>query len=82
MMGNAVKNPGKYVEGVLMSERLKTLFRNVPPSVPLALAMTEKPEKSERHKLIKEHGLKGRYAELEAALMVAEQIRQKRLNAS
>lgn len=81
MMRNAVKNPGKYVEGVLMSERLKTLFRNVPPSLPLALAMTEKPEKVQRAKIIEEMGFKGEFAELEAAKVVAEKIRESRLKA-
>lgn len=80
MMRNAVKNPGKYVEGVLMSEKVRTLFRNVPPSLPLALAMTEKPEKAERYQIIKEHGLSGPYAELEAAEIVGRRIRARRLN--
>ncbi|MBX9705797.1 MAG: conjugative transfer ATPase, partial [Gammaproteobacteria bacterium] len=42
----------KYVEGVILSNRVKALFRNVPPRLSLALAMTEKHEKAERRKLM------------------------------
>jgi conjugative transfer ATPase len=45
---SARKEPGKYVEGVVLSDNLEALFRNVPPPLSLALAMTEKHEKAER----------------------------------
>lgn len=79
MMRQAVKNPGKYVEGVLLSTRTQSLIRNVPPSHALALALTEGHEKAERAALIKEHGLKGEFAEYDAVVMVAEKIRNSRL---
>ncbi len=44
---SARKEPGKYVEGVVLSDNLEALFRNVPPPLSLALAMTEKHEKAE-----------------------------------
>jgi hypothetical protein len=46
------------------------LFRSVPPPLSLALAMTEKHEKAERGKIMRERGC----SELEAAYAVAERI--------
>jgi len=42
----------KYVEGVLLCPKVKALFRNVPPRLSLALAMTEKHEKAQRKQLM------------------------------
>ena len=70
MLLSASKASGQYTEGVLMTERHEYLARNVPPSLMLALAQTEKHEKANRNALMREH----RCTELEAALMVAEQI--------
>ncbi len=81
MMVNCVKSPGRYVEGVLLSDKTMFQFRNVPPSLFLALAQTEKHEKAVRGDLMKERNLKGRYAELDSACLVAEQIRESRLKA-
>ncbi|MDP1574354.1 MAG: conjugative transfer ATPase [Coxiellaceae bacterium] len=61
------KSSKKYVEGVLLSSRIKALFRNVPPRLSLALAMTEKHEKAERRKLMDQYKI----SELEAAKRVA-----------
>jgi conjugative transfer ATPase len=66
----AGKEPGKYTEGVLLTPALKALFRNVPPALALALAMTEQDEKAERADLMRERGC----TELEAALIVAERL--------
>ncbi|WP_422452173.1 conjugative transfer ATPase [Endozoicomonas sp. ALC066] len=71
---SARKEPGKYVEGVVMSDMVEALFRNVPPSLYLSLAMTEKHEKAERAQLMKKHGI----SELDAAIMVAQKIDEKR----
>ncbi|MBX9706281.1 MAG: conjugative transfer ATPase [Gammaproteobacteria bacterium] len=60
----------KYVEGVILSNRVKGLFRNVPPRLSLALAMTEKHEKAERRKLMDKHNI----SELEAARLIAKQL--------
>jgi conjugative transfer ATPase len=79
MMLNCVKNPNKYVEGVVISERLQMLFRNVPPSLPLALAQTEKHEKAARMDMCTELGLTGKEAELDAAIEISERIRRQRL---
>jgi conjugative transfer ATPase len=62
----------KYVEGVLLCQKVKALFRNVPPRLSLALAMTEKPEKAQRRKLMEQHGI----SELAAAKQVAKQLSQ------
>ena len=70
MLLSASKAAGHYTEGVLMSERTEVLVRQVPPSLMLALAQTEKHEKARRYTLMREHGC----SELEAALQVAAQI--------
>lgn len=65
----AGKEP-KYTEGVVLAKKLEALFRVVPPSIYLALGMTEKDEKAERRALMEEHGI----TELEAACRVAQRI--------
>ena len=71
---SARKEPGKYVEGVVLSDKLEALFRSVPPPLTLALAMTEKHEKAERAQIMREQGC----TELEAVHAVAERIAQGR----
>lgn len=70
------KESGKFTEGVLFSKRFLTLFRNVPPAITLAIAQTEKEEKSARKKLMIEHNC----SEIEAAYIIADQINDKRRN--
>lgn len=67
---SARKEPGKYVEGVVLSDKIETLFRNVPPALSLALAMSEKHEKAQRRKIMEEKGC----SEVEAAYEVAAHI--------
>ena len=67
---SARKEPGKYVEGVVLSDNLEALFRNVPPPLSLALAMTEKHEKAERAAIMQEKGC----SELEAVYLMADGI--------
>ncbi len=67
---SASKESGKYTEGVVLSKKLETLFRAVPPSLYLALAMTEPEEKAERWALMQDTGC----SELEAAYRIAERI--------
>jgi len=67
---SARKEPGKYVEGVVLSDNLEALFRNVPPPLSLALAMTEKHEKAERGAIMRERNC----SELEAVYVIAERI--------
>lgn len=71
---SARKEPGKYVEGVVLSDNLEALFRNVPPPLSLALAMTEKHEKAERAAIVQEMGC----SELEAVYQMAERIASQR----
>jgi len=70
---SARKEPGKYVEGVVLSDNLEALFRNVPPPLSLALAMTEKHEKAERAAIMQENGC----SELEAVYLMADGIAAK-----
>ncbi|EKP3243640.1 conjugative transfer ATPase [Escherichia coli] len=67
---SASKLSGCYTEGVVLAKRTEALFRVVPPSLYLALGMTEKEEKAERRALMKEH----QCSELEAAFHVARKL--------
>ena len=71
---SARKEPGKYVEGVVLADNLEALFRSVPPPLSLALAMTEKHEKAERAEIMRERAC----TELEAVHIVAERIAAQR----
>lgn len=70
MLISAKKQPGKYVEGVAITDDFSLLFRNVVPSLCLALAQTEKHEKAARARIMKKRGC----TELEAAFEVAKII--------
>ncbi|UQI28509.1 conjugative transfer ATPase [Pseudomonas bijieensis] len=70
MMMSARKESGKYCEGVVLSKSMEALFRAVPPSLYLAMAMTEPEEKAARFKLMQEQGI----SELDAAIEMAENI--------
>lgn len=70
MVESARKEPPKYTEGVMLTASGQFLFRNVPPALPVALAMTEGHEKAHRRRLMDEHGC----TELEAALLVAREL--------
>lgn len=64
------KENRKYTEGVVLASKMEALFRVVPPSLYLALAMTEPEEKAERAALMQKYGI----SELDAAIKVAENI--------
>ena len=70
----ARKSPGQYTEGVVLTDHLCALFRNVPPAIALALGMTEKEEKAERAALMRQTGC----TELEAVFKIADKISIKR----
>lgn len=70
LMLSARKESGKFTEGVILSKSMEVLFRAVPPSLYLAMAMTEPEEKNERYQLMKAHGI----SELDAAMMVAQKM--------
>ncbi|MDX3928977.1 MAG: conjugative transfer ATPase [Shinella sp.] len=70
LMLSARKEAGKFTEGVILSRSMELLFRAVPPSLYLALAMTEPEEKAERFQLMQEHGI----GELDAAFKIAERM--------
>ena len=69
-MLSARKEAGKFTEGVILSKSMELLFRAVPPSLYLALAMTEPEEKAERYQLMQQFGI----SELDAAFKIAEKI--------
>lgn len=74
MILSARKEPGKYTEGVVMSGKLMTPFRNVVPALSLALSQTEKDEKAHRASLMRQHGC----SEIEAVHRISESIRRQR----
>ena len=73
MMGQCVKVPGKFVEGVVLGDKLKTLFRVVPPAIMLALSLTEKHEKAEREDIVVDM-LKERRRALRAEGLTDEEV--------
>ena len=74
MLCAAKKESGKYTEGVVLSDNLQCLFRNVPPPIALTLAMTEKHEKYQRYKIMEDQEC----SELEAAFSVEESLEKRR----
>ena len=64
------KYQGVYAESVLLGKRFSGLFRNVPPRIALALAMTEQTERAHR-KRIQE---KFNFSELEAVEYIAQEM--------
>jgi len=67
---SASKESGKYTEGVILSKKVETLFRAVPPSLYLTLAMTEPEEKAQRWQEMQAMHC----TELTAASRIAEKI--------
>lgn len=67
---SASKSPRQYTEGVIMSEAGENLFRNVPPSLMLMLAATEKHEKADRMRIMEKLGV----SEVEAAKHLAIEL--------
>jgi conjugative transfer ATPase len=74
LMESARKAKHQYTEGVMISSSGQFLFRNIPPVLPLALAMTEGDEKAHRRRLMEKHGCD----ELQAAMLVANEISRNR----
>jgi conjugative transfer ATPase len=70
LMLSARKESGKYTEGVILSKSMEVLFRAVPPSLYLALAMTEPEEKKQRYDIMQATGVD----ELGAAIQVAADL--------
>lgn len=73
MLSSVRKQSGGYTEGVLLTDSIKERFRHVPPALCLALAQTEKEEKTQREVLMKKHGCD----ELEAVMMIAQEMLKK-----
>ncbi|HAT9060326.1 TPA: conjugative transfer ATPase [Legionella pneumophila subsp. pneumophila] len=63
---------GLYAEAVLLGSRYQGLFRVIPPRYLLALLMTEKSEKAQRHTLEKQHDV------LKAAELLADLLENKK----
>ena len=73
MLRAARKEPGNYTEGVVIADNIQCLFRNVPPPLALALAMTEKHEKQQRAEIMKAQHC----SELEAVFALANALEDK-----
>lgn len=71
MLREARKQRGAYTEGVIMSDQFQALFRSVQPLEILALGLTEKEEKAERYRIMRERGITSKY---EAALIMAQEL--------
>lgn len=78
MLLSTTKQPPKYTEGVMMSDNVQGLFRMVPPGLCLALGQSEKEEKRERYKIMKEHSLDD---ELDAAIIIGNRMAESRRKA-
>ncbi len=75
MIASAKKADKKFTEGVVLSKKVQSLFRAVPPSIFLALAMTEKDEKEERYEVMRKLQEQGKpYTELDAAIHIAHEM--------
>ena len=74
LMCSTRKEAKKYTEGVILSPRLKSIFRVVMPALPLVLAGTDGDEKKARREIMQKHNL----SELDACFYIADQIKQKR----
>lgn len=74
MISNLTSEKGKYVEGVVLGNKVRSMFRSVPPAWYLVLGQTEEEEYAERVKLMEEHGI----TEVQAAHMVAESVEENR----
>jgi len=71
MMLSCKKLPKRYTEGMILSNSLpEMLFRTIPPSLILALALNEKDEKADRAVLMKENKI----TEVQAAYMIADEF--------
>ncbi len=71
LLASVKKYPKVYAEAVLLGANFRGLFRNIPPRIALALAMTEQNEKATRQEI----QLRMKCTELEAVEIVAEQLK-------
>ena len=74
MIGNLTTEKGKYVEGMVLSHKVRGAFRSVPPAWYLVLGQTEEDEYAARLALMQEHGM----TEIEAAHWIAETVEAQR----
>ncbi len=74
LLASAKKQEYAYTEGVVLSSKLAELFRAVPPSLTLALAMSEAHQKAERKRYMDKFGI----SETAAAKWVTAELDQKR----
>jgi len=70
---SARKSKGQYTEGVLLSQKMQGLFRNVPPRLYLAMAATEQEEKNQRKILMETLNI----PELDVVKYLAEKMMEK-----
>ncbi|GEA09131.1 conjugative transfer ATPase, PFL_4706 family protein [Alteromonas sp. KUL42] len=73
ILSSVTKDPRKYTEGFIMCANKKInnqVFRNIPPSIILALAMSDPDEKLARASVMKEHNI----SELDAAIYMGQEL--------
>lgn len=74
LLASARKEDGKYTEGVILSSKIKALFRVVMPALPLVLSMTDTDQKKTIAELARDH----KTTELGASYLLAEKIKAAR----
>lgn len=67
---SARKEKGKYTEGVLLSPKIKGLFRSIPPRLFLAIVATDQDEKNYRHRVMAKYDC----TEVEAVKIIAKEM--------
>jgi len=65
---------GKFVEGVVLSNKVRAAFRSVPPAWYLVLGQTEEEEYTARQNLMREHGV----SEIGAAHIMEKEVEASR----
>ena len=78
MLRRIRKARGRYVEALVKGASGSSIMRIVPPAISIALAQTDSDEKLNRKRLMEEHKI----PELDAAMIVADEIRCARLGLS
>ena len=74
MIENLTTKKGKFVEGVVLSNKIRGAFRSIPPAWYLALGQTEAVEYGERLRIMEEQGV----TEIGAAHVLERQIEESR----
>ena len=77
MLNSLTIDKGKYAEGLVLSNKVRSTFRSVPPPWYLVVGQTEEDEYAERLKLMEDFNI----TEIEAAHRIADEVEAKRCTA-